>query len=199
MAITNGYATLAQVKQRIGITDTDANRDTDLELVIGAVSRLIDMRAGRVFYTQAIATERIYTPQAACRVYVDDFTAVTSIALDETMDGTYSTALVAADYWLSPIVSYGGQWPYTYIELRPWSNHSFSVGQRNSVKITALWGWAAVPDDIREACILQSARVWARRNSPFGVIGAAEFGQPIAIGKVDPDVEAMLQPYVRLT
>jgi len=68
----------------------------------------------------------------------------------------------------------------------------------DAVRVTGVWGWPAVPDTIHEACLLQSSRLLARRDAPFGVAGSAEVGSEVRLlAKVDPDVEAMLRPYVR--
>lgn len=48
MAITNGYATLAEVKSALRITDSVD--DTLLEMAVESASRLIDGYAGRFFY-----------------------------------------------------------------------------------------------------------------------------------------------------
>ena len=58
MAITNGYATLAQVKAALRITDnTD---DTLIEGSVEAASRLIDGYTLRNFYSVGTAT-RLFT------------------------------------------------------------------------------------------------------------------------------------------
>lgn len=45
---------------------------------------------------------------------------------------------------------------------------------------------------VREACFLQSLRLFQRKNAPFGITGSPELGQMRAITKVDPDVEVLL-------
>lgn len=52
---------------------------------------------------------------------------------------------------------------------------------------------AIVPESVRRACLLLTARLFRRRSSPEGV---AEFGDlgPIRVQRVDPDIEAMLLP-----
>lgn len=193
MTMINPYATLAQVKQRIGASWTEAAQDADLELVIQGASRRIDTITGRTFYKSAADETRYYTPTLSCRIYTDDIVSVTSI--ETGADGVYSETWDTGDYILSP--SHGGTLPYSWIEVVPWSARAFTCGGRNSVKVTGIFGWAAVPDEIREAAILLSSRLWARRNSPFGVLGAGEFGQPIAISKTDPDIDGLLSGYTR--
>lgn len=46
---------------------------------------------------------------------------------------------------------------------------------------------------IRQALYLQAERWFKRRDAPFGVLGAADFGQFVRMqSKLDPDVELMI-------
>lgn len=55
-------------------------------------------------------------------------------------------------------------------------------------------GWTA---DLRLACLLRVARYLARRNSPEGLVGFADFG-PARVASVDRDVTALEAPYVKV-
>jgi hypothetical protein len=85
-----------------------------------------------------------------------------------------------------------------WLEIMPLGNYRFPCHLTDGVKITGTFGWTAVPDEIREACLLQSNRLWQRRSAAFGVMGANEFGVQIVITKLDPDIQGMLAPFVRL-
>lgn len=198
MTITNGYATLVQFKQRVGIDTTDANRDTDIELIIQAASRKIDQHCGRVFYAGTAGVARYFKAQGIYRVYTDDFTAITELATDDNGDGTHENTWAATDYIKLPVNAPFG-WPYTYIETSVYGNYTFPRGLTNGVKITGTWGWTAVPDEVREACLLIGNRLWQRKAAPFGVAGSNEFGVPTIITKIDPDAADLLQPYVRIS
>ena len=198
MTITNGYATLAQFKQRTGITSTDANRDTDLELIIQASSRKIDQYCGRVFYATAAGVVRYFTAQNVHRCYVNDYTALTAVETDDDGDGTIETTWAATDYRKMPIQDAGGLWPYTFLEVMPQGNYTFPKGLTGGVKLTGTWGWTAVPDEVREACLLTSNRLWQRRAAAFGVLGSNEFGAPTVITKLDPDIQSLLEPFRRI-
>jgi hypothetical protein len=54
MAITNGYATLAQVKSALRISDSID--DSILEMAVESASRAIDGHAARHFYSTGTAT-----------------------------------------------------------------------------------------------------------------------------------------------
>ena len=63
------------------------------------------------------------------------------------------------------------------------------------MQVTAKWGWAAVPDDIKGAAFLLANRLFEERNAPFGTVGSADFGaMPIRDQRT---VNRMLAPYMR--
>ncbi len=53
------------------------------------------------------------------------------------------------------------------------------------------------PGPIVEACIIQAARIFRRKDAPFGVVGTPEIGM-VRIVSLDPDVKQMIAPYKRL-
>ena len=206
MAITNGYGTVEQFATRYlggSVPAATAGEYSQIEEHISAASRLIDDYTGRVFYSATAAEDRYFTAQSAERLYLDDYQSITAVAVDEDLDESYSLTLSAtADYRPMPSKRENG-WPYTYIEIRRGSVNDFPCWLSEGVKVTAVWGWAAVPDAIREACLLQAFRLYRRQAAPFGVVGGGELGTAVAIpaGKqtgLDPDVEMMVRPFVRL-
>ena len=60
MAISNGYATLAELKGYLKIEDS--MEDTLLEHIVEAASRSIDRIANRRFYLDSSASARTYRP-----------------------------------------------------------------------------------------------------------------------------------------
>ena len=205
MTIVNGYATAEQFIARYLTSTVTATSDNypQIEQHISAASRLIDDYTGRTFYTATADADRYFTPQARCRCYIDDYQTITTVAVDEDEDGSYALTLSATgDYWTRPANPQNG-WPYTWIEIMPWSNNPLPAGQPYAVKITALWGWAAVPDAVREACLLQAFKIYKRQGAPFGVVGGGELGTVVAIPsddytRLDRDVAGMLKPYMRI-
>ena len=66
------------------------------------------------------------------------------------------------------------------------------------MKVTARWGWAAVPSTIKQATLLQASRLLARRDAPFGIAGSPDVGSEIRLlARVDPDVAVAVAPYRR--
>jgi len=190
MAITNGYATLAEIKTWLGITgSTD---DTRLELAIEAASRAIDMECSRQFY--ATTATRYFKATAPLRVDLDDdLLAITSISTDTTGLRTYS-ALLVSDYELEPDVA-----PYRQVYIAPGSSRSFPLDERRGVQVIGDWGYCATgsqPQAINRACLLLATRYFKRKDAPFGVLGTPELGFMRVTAK-DPEVRALLQPYRR--
>ena len=74
MTITNGYATLAQLKSadRLNVSTSDSVSDTAIEGIITAVSRAIDLETARHFYKSTASEVRYFTPLETHRVFVGD-------------------------------------------------------------------------------------------------------------------------------
>jgi hypothetical protein len=204
MTITNGYATLIQIKatDRLNITDTIS--DTPLEQTITSVSRAIDKYCSRYFYkTSTGSTDtRYFTPAEADRVFVGDFVSITALYTDtQTGDRTYPYTWATTDYDLFPYNagSLSEQEPYQFIEKAPRGLYQFPCVAKG-VKLTAVFGWPAVPAAITEACLLWSMRMFERYKTPLGVSGTNALGSmTMKIPPPDPDVREMLKNYQVIT
>jgi len=50
-----------------------------------------------------------------------------------------------------------------------------------------------VPAVVLQACLIQSARLFNRKHSPYGIAGSPELGSEMRLlNRLDPDVEALL-------
>lgn len=195
MAITNGYCTLAEVKSALRITDTVD--DSLLELSVEAASREIDGYCQRIFYSRTGQT-RVYTPESYFLCQTDDIVSVTT--LETATDGSnFDVTWSAGDYQLEPLngVS-GGLQAQPYTRIRAVDSYVFPMFMLNeaTVRITGTFGWAAVPVDVKQACVLLAMRQFKRYDSPLGVAGFGDMGA-LRVGRTDPDVEALLHPYKR--
>lgn len=198
VTITNGYCDETAIKAALRIADT--TDDTRIGQVVTAVSRQIDAWCARIFYdTGATLSPRSYPVTSAGVVSVDDFHTTTGLVVktDDDDDATFETTWDAADYQVEPfngVVDGQPGWPY--YRIRAVNTRTFPTStKRPGVQVTARWGWAAVPEQVREACLVQSSRIMKRRDSVFGVAGAAEFGSLRLLSKLDPDVELLLAPF----
>lgn len=200
--IDDGYCSLSQLKERVGIED---NID-DLVIIsaISASSRWIDDYCQRSF-NQTTSQARILdscNTRELCLGNFGDLVSVTTLKTDDNADGVFETTWAAGDYQLLPLTAPTRPDPHPYTTIRSTGTRYFPlascVGRVGLVEITGVWGWPAVPDAVHEACLIQSARVFKRRNSPEGVTGwQSDFG-PIRVSvRADPDVESLLAPYRR--
>jgi hypothetical protein len=194
MAITNGYATLAELKTALNITDTVD--DSRLELAIETASREIDNFTGRYFYNAGTAT-RYFAADDYINTAIDDVITVTSVKTASNLDKTFDVTWTSADYQLEPLNGVVGGltgWPYT--RIRAVNVLLFPKYQdRATVEIAGTWGWSAVPTAIKTATLLQAARIFKRADAPFGAAGYGDIGIIRVSASIDPDVRQAIAPY----
>jgi len=191
------YATLAQVKSAMRVDD--AIDDGLLGTALEAASRWVDGWTDRSFATAAAGTA-IYIPTGRLDdLHVDDLTAVTSIAIDEDLDGSFGTTLRTIDFQLMPVNALRGTRPEPFTRIRPLEEGYWPAAEgRATVRIVGSFGWPALPGAVREATILQTLRLFTRLSSPAGVVSFGDMGAVRVSRFVDPDVELLLEPYRRV-
>ena len=200
MPLGDSYATLAELRGRVGITDaTFTTEDTRLTAALAAASRGIEKLCGRQFNSAGSATARVYEPRTQRTVNVDDLhtTSGLVIKIDTAGDGTYSTTITSAQYQLRPlngVVDGETGWPWSEVEAVNglcWPT-SWDIAP---VQVTANWGWAAVPTPVKEASLILAEEIYRLKEMPFGVGGYGQFG--IIRARANPMVMARVGPYVR--
>ena len=197
MAITNGYATLVEVKAALRITDSVD--DSLLDMAVESASRLIDGYAGRQFYSSGTAT-RYFVAYDDFNVEVDDLANGTvTITTAQDADGVFDTTWTTGDYQLEPLngVLDGIAWPYN--SIRAVGDYLWPItGGEALIKIQGTYGWPAVPIAIKQACIIQASRIFKRLDSPLGVAGFGDLGAIRVSSQLDPDVAQLVMPYRRM-
>jgi hypothetical protein len=192
MAMTNPYASLAQVKAALRITDSVD--DSLLEMAIESASRLIDGYTYRYFYNAGTAV-RNFAAEDSYLVNIDDLVSISELKTTDEIGSEYTT-WNATDYQLQPVNGKqdGLNIPYTSI-LAVDDKLFNTLGSQALVRITGVWGWSAVPIAVTQATIIQSSRIYKRLDSPLGVAGFGDLGA-IRVGRsLDPDVEQLVMPY----
>lgn len=192
MAITNGYCSLAEVKASARITDSVD--DTLLELAVESASRLIDSYTQRYFYNGGTAT-RLFVPQDSYVTEIDDLVSLTTL---QTSDGdSFDTTWASKDYQLEPLNGIvDGLTGYPATRVRAVDDYLFNVlDGEATVRITGVWGWSSVPTAIKQATIIQAARIFKRNDSPLGIAGFGEMGAVRVGVQLDPDVKHLVEPY----
>jgi len=191
------YATLAQVKAALRITDTVD--DTLLEMARVSASNLIDGYTGRTFTPSGTVT-RVFAPADDYVLQTDDIagTAVT-ITSSTGADGVFDVTWKTTDYQLEPLngVSNGQAVPFT--RIRAIQDYLWpTAGGEATVRVSGVFGFPSIPLVITQAAVLQSSRIFTRLQSPLGVAGFGEMGVVRVTRALDPDVAALVEPYRRI-
>lgn len=193
MAWAPDYATVNELGTYLRIGDTDDN--PELALALTAASRAIDKACSRQFGVTDSTEERTYeshwNPRYARYVArIDDL--MTQVGLVVTVSGAATT-----DYDLRPFNASSTSRPWQRIHSAGATPPSSGSGPY-TIAVTATWGWTSVPDTIKQATLVQAARIFQRRSAPFGVAGSPELGSEIRLlAKIDADVEVMVAAYRR--
>lgn len=192
MAIEDGYCTLADIKASTKITDSVD--DALLELAVESASRLIDTYTQRYFYPGGTES-RLFIPQDSYVTELDDLISLTTL---ETSDGDgFAVTFTASDFQLEPLNGeVDGIKPHPFTRVRAIGDFLFHVlDQEATVRVTGVYGWPSVPTAVKQATIIQAARIFRRNDSPLGIAGFGEMGA-IRVGvQLDPDVKHLIDVY----
>jgi hypothetical protein len=199
MAVVNGYCTVAELRTWMSDT-TNILSETILENAISATSRMIDAFCSRRFWKDLSPTTRKYLVSESDIAWVDDISTTSGLVVqtDDLSDGTFSTTWLSTDYDLSPFnTALDVNTAHAFTRIHG-VERLFPVNDyRRTLQVTATFGWSAIPDQIKQACLMKSNVLALRRDSPYGVAGFSEFGV-IRLGRTeDPEITRMLAPFVR--
>lgn len=190
--MANEYSDLATLKLQLGITDTA--RDTLLNRALTAASRAIDKQTGRRFWLDAVAVARVYNPYKRIArdgrgelLLTDDIGTASGLVVEVGTTGSW-TALTSYETYPDNALADGLPLAGFLLPTGVWGT------SLTRVRVTARWGWPAVPDDIEQATRLQAGRLYRRKDSPEGVAGSADWGL-VRVPRLDPDVLALVEPY----
>ena len=207
MSWAPSYASTDELREFVRIDD--AADDTVIEVALAGASRSIDYacdpRPGRYrqFGRTDAPEDRYYT--VSLRGYglpvrghwvaeVDDVAGVAGLVVACDLGGTGSYTPVTGTTLLPRNATALGE-PFTVV-LFAYSSLPTPPRVAEAVKVTASWGWPAVPVPIHQACLMQASRLLSRRDAPFGVAGSPETGSEMRLlAKLDPDVEILVKPY----
>ena len=198
MAITNGYCTLAEARDQLGLISTDTEEDTPSEKVVEAVSREIDKYTGQFFY-DAGAQTRYFTSLDGVNIYTDPIQSVTAVTADDNDDGTYNTSWATTGtsnrYRLRPVNNALESDADPYWQL--YAVNDLWPTTDAAVKVAGSFGWASVPPAVQESCLIQTARLFVRRAAPFGIVEGQDAGMMSLRKGLDVDVRLLLDSFRR--
>lgn len=187
--MANEYADIDRLKARLR-GKVRPEDDSELTDILEATSRLIDnalLVPGGYFTPQ--------TTQTTKRVYG---TGSTFITLPMAVRGTVTIA--APSGYTVPNFTIDGLRLITLTD--DGFRNPFLVWAKIYYDITGIWGYAAVPAEVREACLQISVRFWRGRDEAFsGVIGninkdgnIIEKDLPAPVRRILDDLRRVLAP-----
>lgn len=191
----NAYdlTTLAAVRETLELPSGDTSRDALIGTLIGDMSKAIMREVDREFAPATASATRRFRLGANSMV-LDlspyDLRSATSVVLNpESPNATTLTA--TTDFQLTPFQPQDG----TFLAIR------FAVNQPNLhtsdtardfgytlVDVTGSWGFAAVPDDVRRACVIA---VTASLRRDITELALAGIDEPQAIAPEGPATHAI--------
>jgi hypothetical protein len=218
----SAYTTLAQLKSRIQKTnpDADAFLPQIIDAASRAIDRFCNRPDG--FEASDAATVRYYTGNGKGYLLIDETVEIELVSVKESpSETTYTawttpTAPLAGDGdWIpfsgDPKAPDFNSLPYDSIMVDPNGSWSYFTGGRwrglagfrpygagvrglPTVQVLARWGYSDdIPDDIKQACIMQSAIFYKRlQSSGASVLASTELGTLEFYKTIDPMVELIL-------
>lgn len=162
---------------------------------ITVASGWVEEYCGRQFHADTVASARLFDP-CGRTVGIDDCRQIDSVHVDLADDGTHAT--LVTDYQALPA---GGRdpilGPVPVTMLGTLGGTVWPRGRRaGSVKVTGLWGWAAVPDRVARAVAIVTQDLLRDPESAFGGLTVASDG--IVLGaRIPARATLLLAPYRR--
>ena len=200
MAWAPDYVTDDELKSFVRIDD-DVD-DVEVAWAITTASRAVDRTCHRQFGLVATPELRYYTARydrdlRRWVIEIDDLMTTTGLVVMADLDGSGEYASEIDEYALRPVNAGPRGKPWTELQVLAGSANQATAAEAG-IEGLARWGWATVPTAVKQATALQTSRLLARRDSPFGIAGSPDTGSEMRLlDKVDPDVAVSLSDYVR--
>lgn len=172
---------------------------------LAAASRAVDNFCGtdtspRRFWRDNAATVRLFRVEQPGLAWIDDFYSTTGLVVEVDESGTgasWSTWTNGVDYVPEPLNGGGdaGDGAFAWWMLSALDRQFPFHPRRPLLRVTARWGWSAIPDAVAEATLLKAANLVRRKDAPFGILGMGDFGAVRISRSDDPDVVRLLARY----
>jgi hypothetical protein len=189
------YATLEALKASMKITDTD--RDDMLATNLSSASRYIERCTGRRFWLDPDPVSRTLNPRRrlvpdveGTRLLVDDIGSLDGLVVESGRAPSWSVITGQMEGEPSDAAEKGE--PFTSLL---YVGGAYPVGLGLRIRVTARWGYPAIPAEIEQATLIQASRLFKRKDSPEGVAGSAEWGV-MRLSRTDPDVYALIEHHI---
>jgi hypothetical protein len=202
VALTNAYTTLERVAAETG--NRDQTNDIRLEAAINAASRQIDDYTGRRFWQDATVVVREFYADDHLELLssvsqVMDISTTTGLVvkIDDGDTGAFATTLTIGTHFIvtPPNAGDDGE-PFTGIRLVDGLySLPMSTSGRPGVQVTAKFGFAAVPDAVEQACLLQSILLYKASDAALGGLSFGDGAFMRIRGGLNPIAQSLIERY----
>jgi hypothetical protein len=192
----NLYVTRDEVKTAFSITETDY-ADADVDRAVVAASRGIDRATKRFFYSQD--GTRYYTPEhRASAVEIDDIYDLTTLEVDLSGTGTFTTWTENTDFLFQPVNNPEDNKPYERVKLRQ-QRQTYWPCYESGLKITGSFGWPEIPAEVRQFAVFFAGKLLYRtRHAPLGILTiSGDIGAVAHLVRTDPDFAPLIGDLVK--
>lgn len=195
MAIGDDYLTREELKNYMGLEGT--SEDDLVDDAISSASREMERHCNRQFNDAGSASARKYRATTCDSIAVDDFHTDTGFILEIDINGDDTWTTVDADqYEITPLNRMVNGVDWVYYRINMVGTTSLPVARKACVRVTARWGWEAVPSDIKQACKIHASDTFQLKDSRMGVAGSDQFGTVLRV-RDNSAVAAKLKHFVR--
>lgn len=167
--MTTRYLTVAEEKTYLRSEITVD--DTLIEQAINSAETIIDNACQRRFEVASSSTARVFIPSGSTVQIINDCTVIASVVDNGT------TLVNNVDYQREPLnglSATGETWPY--YRLRRLNGWWYSSTNTATITVTATWGWAAIPPQVKESCKIITKDLLEMRDIKFGLVAITEAG-----------------------
>lgn len=175
MAVTNGYITVADLKNAIGDDTLSGTRDLVYEVAIESASRQIDNwcdpKGTRHFWSSPSPTPRVFFPSNSYLVKPGFFSTTEGLVVktDGTGNGVFESTWDSVDYQAQPGARPNGE---AFTKLVATGDRLWPVnGRRQCVEVTAKWGWAAIPKHVWQATQILAIAFYRSKDFTGDAVG----------------------------
>lgn len=181
------YVESAAFKESVSIPDTAT--DADVTMALGAASRAVERVTNRKkFWKDTSPVTQKYTAYSTNQVFLDDDVVQIN---QVTVDGVTVT-----DYLPEPLNAAAEGEPYTWLSS---DSCVFTSTKRGGIQVTGLFGWPAIPDEVRQMVTILAARLLMRtRQAPFGIVTVGSIDSAaVQLARTDPEMALLVGPLTR--
>lgn len=199
------YVTPDELKKTLTLMGT-IFADYDIDPAISAASDALNHMCGRRRFDVVVDddtedTIRFYKPSNPEIIVINDLVELTALTTDTDGDGDFEDEYVLnTDIVLWPLNAIVDERPYTQIRLNPAkATRAFPHCNPRGARVEGKFGWPVTPSFLNPATKMLATKLIKRmREAPFGVVTVGlDVGSAIRIGRTDPDIMGLIEPYTR--